>query len=254
MTDLRIEDIGVLRDFIVLSDIHLRDPKEPKMQRLLNLLPGVSTEAVIFLGDIFDFIAFHKDFFILHYLSFFKACQALQERGIKVYFVEGNHDFGLEHFFKDSLKTFFVGGGDCELRLRHPLLGTFALRHGDDVICPKSYIPFRRVIKSKAFQTCSTFLMPGFLMHKLFNFYASLSRQNEHYRPLSQDFLLTCLTNYLNHDKKDQEKPTHLVLGHIHKEVDLQLDHTRVLIGPDWDSKPNFLHVQKDGKITRIFL
>ena len=108
--DLRKISIKPVKSFAVFSDIHLRDNKDKNYQLLLNKLNELQdVDSVFFIGDIFDFIYSGNSFFYQHWIAFFEACKNLKKnRNINVYFIEGNHDFGFEHFLLDNVKDCFT--------------------------------------------------------------------------------------------------------------------------------------------------
>lgn len=237
--------------FRVISDVHLRDPADHTTQQFIALLKNSAhLDAIFLLGDIFDFFATSK-FFYKMWENVFDAFCDLKKNGVAVYFIEGNHDFGFEHSHDPYLKQCFTECGDMTVELNHSTLGKIILRHGDDIVCPKSYLPFRKIVKSYVFQKLALWLIPGFFMQFLFSRYAKISRSQEKYRPMSVSFLKACLGKYFS---GLSTVPSVLIIGHIHFYIDQKFDQTQILCGPDWFSAASYLDVFDNGSFQRTFL
>jgi UDP-2,3-diacylglucosamine pyrophosphatase LpxH len=243
--------LGQISSFAVLSDIHLREPHEPNSLLLQQVMPSLArVELVVFLGDIFDFIFATSPFFQKRWQKFLHLCEHLQAQGTHIAFVEGNHDFGFEHNAPQNLKRAFKWHGDCSLTLTHPVLGTIMLRHGDDIVCPDNYLPFRQTVKSQPFQQAAN-LVPGVAMHHIFSQWAKISRRQGSYRKLSPQFFSSCVSQRMVHFA---QKPDVLILGHVHENIDAQITNTRCLAGPSWLQSPNILFCNPKGLIVREFI
>lgn len=237
--------------FAVISDVHLRSPHDETTSLFIKTINSLQDiDALILLGDIFDFFSV-TPFFLKMWADVLSTFENLKKRGIAVYFVEGNHDYGFEHTKDPTLINYFTKCGDMIIELEHTALGHIILRHGDDIVCPKSYLPFRRLVKSDLFQKIAVFFFRGFLLDFIFSRYAKHSRKKDKYRTMSADFLRSCLETYL---QLCDPIPQVLVIGHIHCFVDQILNQTKILSGPDWFFAPNYLLVSKDGSLQRIFI
>ena len=89
-----------------VSDVHLglqvADPedRERRFAGFLRSLPE-NTEAVYLLGDIWDFWYEYKDVVPKGYVRVLSALQELMDRGVKVYFFQGNHDVWTYSYFEE---------------------------------------------------------------------------------------------------------------------------------------------------------
>jgi UDP-2,3-diacylglucosamine hydrolase len=269
---MRLEQLPKLSSFHVVSDIHMRAPSDLRTQIFLKYLeelcaglrwkqsvgqnsPTSGPEALFLLGDIFDFIYFPSKFHRLHWKSVFDKFTECKNLGLKIYFIEGNHDFGFEHGDRQLLKTHFTEAGDFAVHFHHPKMGQVELMHGDNVVCPASYHQFRGIVKSKIFQKM-TALIPGALTYFIFSKYAALSRTKDKYRSLDKHFFKTCVVNHLNETAKtpQAQTPDLLILGHVHVWVDGGIEETCVCVGPDWFTAPSVLKVNNDGECERQWL
>lgn len=242
------KSLGKINSFVVYSDVHLREPDDNMTELFINSLSNIKdVDAVFFLGDIFDFIFNVKTYYKKRWSAVFSAFAKLHREGVKVVFVEGNHDFGFHHFTREE---FYSYAGDAVLSVDHPVLGEVILRHGDDVVCPPSYLWFRAIVKSRALQIFAR-IFPGFILQFIFSKHARLSRAADKYKRISREFLYSCISKYLD---QVQAKPQVLILGHVHVHVDEVIQNSRVIIGPDWFNGPSYLLVEENGSLKRIFL
>lgn len=114
-----------------VSDVHLglqvhdSEERERRFAGFLRSLPE-DTEALYMLGDIWDFWYEYRDVVPKGYLRVLSALQELMDRGVKVYFFEGNHDVWTYSYFEEL--------GMVKLTQPHLVeIGgkTFCLGHGD---------------------------------------------------------------------------------------------------------------------------
>ncbi len=249
----RILDIGNVNSLAIISDVHLDQRGEKLEQSFLNALESIkNVEVLVLLGDIFDFVFAKKLFYAEHWSQVLLKLKELRATGVKIYFVEGNHDFGFEHCILNEFKSVFEAAGDFILIARHKHLGRVEMRHGDDIVCQPSYLKFRSVVKSALFQGVFS-IVPGFLLHQIFSKYAKVSRKKDVYRKLDSEFLKSSLLNYFNLLQNSQmPKADTLVFGHIHVFCDNVIESTRFLSGPDWLSCPSILQIMADGAVLRL--
>ena len=144
-----------------VSDVHLgldvNDPadRERRFAGFLNSLPD-DTEALYLLGDIWDFWYEYRDVAPKGYVRVFAALQALMDRGVKVYFFQGNHDVWSYSYFEE------LG----MIRLCQPALveiggKRFCLGHGDGLgPVPFGYRFIRGVFHNRILQILFSMLHP----------------------------------------------------------------------------------------------
>lgn len=225
--------------FAVISDVHLADPQDKTTQLFIAVIDKfVAGDTVFLLGDIFDFIAVSGSFFLRMWENVFSAFCRAKERGVALHFLEGNHDFGFEHFRSPFLDACFTTYGDHILEFENPTLGKVQLRHGDDVVCPPAYLRFRGVVKSRLFQMLTVGLCPGAVMQVLFSRYARFSRTQDAYRPLNEAALLAHLSRF----EQLYPQVNALILGHLHVEkAGVVSANLRFWVGPSWAQRPTIL-------------
>jgi UDP-2,3-diacylglucosamine hydrolase len=113
---------------LVVSDLHIWGPEDPLYHSLLGLVreqakPG---DTLVLAGDVFDLFVGDKKVFLERYSGFFEALTQATAQGVKIHYIEGNHDFlmkrtlaraGVQVYPHDVSielggKRFFVGHGD----------------------------------------------------------------------------------------------------------------------------------------------
>ena len=118
----------------LLSDLHLKSDQEPSSKFFIQFLNQVSSMAspkdtLILLGDIFDLWVGGHSVFYFKYKNVVDAIQALKSKGVRIIFIEGNHDLHIEPFWKDKL------GAEVYVEAYYLELDglTLRLEHGDEI-------------------------------------------------------------------------------------------------------------------------
>ena len=146
----------------VFSDLHLTHPQSFLYTSFLKALeePQSETDTVVFAGDIFDRLVGDSNYFRSKYSAFIETLKKLNEKKVKLFYIEGNHDFHLKNFFK---------GVDLKFEEEAVLLSAETLSgkkmiyigHGDLVNEADSrYLRLRRFFRSRPIQFLSECL-PG---------------------------------------------------------------------------------------------
>jgi UDP-2,3-diacylglucosamine hydrolase len=81
--------------FLFTSDLHLQDGNTPQSERFIRFLNEVpqSGDVLVLGGDIFDLFVGNKSIFQTRFSKVLEAIQSLIIKGVRVYYLEGNHDF-----------------------------------------------------------------------------------------------------------------------------------------------------------------
>ena len=84
-----------------VSDTHISGPEDPLFRSLLALLRDRARggDTVVLAGDLFDLFVGNKKVFLERYRDFFVELRAAGLRGVRVHYIEGNHDFHLRRVF-----------------------------------------------------------------------------------------------------------------------------------------------------------
>lgn len=133
-----------------LGDAHLGvDPpfavphREKLLVDLLKSWKGAASHVVI-LGDLFEFWYEYRYYVSKEHFPLFCALAELEESGVQVHLLRGNHDFAYDRFFPDNL------GIQVSSNLKLDIQGQrIYFTHGDGVARSDwSYRFFRRILNS----------------------------------------------------------------------------------------------------------
>ena len=91
---------------IFLADAHLLHPQQDNYQRLLGFLGAQRGQlrTLYILGDLFEFWVGYRHLIFAPYVPLLNALGDLQQAGTEIVYVEGNHDFHLGPYFRDTLR------------------------------------------------------------------------------------------------------------------------------------------------------
>lgn len=114
---------------VFVSDVHLKGVDDPRTRPFAEFLRGWKgkTESLFIVGDLFDFYYGFKSVVYWQHLPAFAAIDELVRDGMRVAFVEGNHEFRVAEAFRGAfgIET-FESEGEVVVRGKRILLC-----HGD---------------------------------------------------------------------------------------------------------------------------
>lgn len=95
---------------LFLADAHLIDPDDDNYRRLLELLRHAEGQVrtLYLLGDIFEFWVGYDHVVFTPYVPILEALRRLHQSGTRIVWVEGNHDFLLGPFIRDTLQATII--------------------------------------------------------------------------------------------------------------------------------------------------
>ena len=144
-----------------VSDVHLglqvADPaaREARFVGFLRSLPE-ETAALYLLGDIWDFWYEYRDVVPKGYVRVLAAIQDLIDRGVDVYFLQGNHDVWTYSYFEELGMKKLVQPALVEIDGR-----IFCIGHGDGLgPVPMGYRFLRGVFHNRVLQFLFSMLHP----------------------------------------------------------------------------------------------
>lgn len=94
-------------DIAVISDVHL-GTYGCRSNELCSYLTTIEPDTLILNGDIIDIWQFNKKFWPVGHMQVIKQITTMLSRGVKVYYVTGNHDEMLRRFENFSLGNFHI--------------------------------------------------------------------------------------------------------------------------------------------------
>jgi UDP-2,3-diacylglucosamine hydrolase len=133
----------------IFSDLHLTGLDTPLGQAFLRALeePSDFGDAVVLAGDIFELLVGESPRLSARFRPFFEAIGRLAARGVRISFIEGNHDFHIRGLFPGAV---VFPGDEDDLRLES-ISGEKSLlvAHGD-LADPgdQGYLRMRAVFRS----------------------------------------------------------------------------------------------------------
>jgi len=223
---------------LIVSDLHIKNPQDARCQRFLSFLCTVDSAEVshlILLGDIFDFCFGMKTFYRKKFSEVGAALTCLAEKGVKVLYLEGNHEFALKYLGWQGVT--FINSESYLLQADSQT--KILLAHGDHLIAKKLYKIFKFITKSFPFYLLASFV-PGSVIDKICLCLSKRSKDSR-YKKEQQDFLPVLLqeANFWL-DGKDTH---HGVFGHFHKQIlekRKKKSEGHIVCLNSW-SKPNYL-------------
>ena len=231
-----------------VSDVHLglqvHDPeeRERRFAGFLRSLPE-DTEALYMLGDIWDFWYEYRDVVPKGYLRVLSALQELMDRGVKVYFFEGNHDVWTYSYFEEL--------GMVKLTQPHLVeIGgkTFCLGHGDGLgPVPAGYRFLSGLFHSRITQFLFSLLHP-WLAFRFGNGWSKnnrLAHDQEYVFRGEEEPLYKFAEDFSAAGKVD-----HFIFGHYHADVHMTLPSGAQLhILKDWMHSSPYLCFDGDDVV-----
>lgn len=232
-----------------VSDVHLglqvADPtdRERRFVDFLNGLPS-DTEAVYLLGDIWDFWYEYRDVVPKGYVRVFAALTSLMDRGVKVYFFQGNHDIWTYSYFEElGMK-----------RLEQPCVveiegKKFCLGHGDGLgPVPFGYRLLRGIFHNRLLQILFSMLHPwiAFSFGNGWSRHNRLAHEKEYVFKGVEEPLYKFAEEFSSVEAID-----YFIFGHYHSSVDMVMpSRSRFLVLKDWmTSSP---HICYDGESIEV--
>ena len=233
------------------ADVHLgmsEDPQGLRQQSFVDFLNSLPAEAeeLHLLGDIFDFWIDYKDVAPRGYVRVLAALAALVERGVKVFFYPGNHDWWVTDYFEKELGVKIVRGcwSVMELDGRRICVG-----HGD----MPGAADFRSRFFFRLFR--NRFLIGGLkMLHPRFVFWlarkwtaSSRAKHSKDVKRFGNDIVKTGLFRFADDFGRRRAAASQpaidlYIFGHIHTpaRVSVPSGGELVVLG-DWSQGPQYL-------------
>lgn len=195
-----------------ISDIHFGfDRKTNEIYReklLIQFLNYISVngERLFIVGDLFDFWFEYQSVIPRQYFHILSALKNITEKGIKVYYITGNHDFWMENFFKKELKI-QIYDGICRFNLENK---KFYITHGDGIAKKdKGYRLLKRLLRMPILILLYRLLHPD-MGFTIANYFSRLSRNYRHIKNRDQEYIEYARQHF-------KEGYDYVVMGHTHR-------------------------------------
>lgn len=183
------------------------------------------------LGDIFDLmIGPHLEF----YHDFKPAFELIREglrKGIKIYYLEGNHDFHLEGFFRligfTKFPNFTYSKGATSIQFGHKIL---YISHGDDLgNSSLGYNIYSRFILRGRFVSLLAKIAPYRLVTGIGHFWSNHSRMNKKQKHLNDDVIRQKFRD-ATQQFWTKKKFDVLIIGHSHLQDSFALSQGAIVL------------------------
>lgn len=149
--------------YLFISDIHLglqsKETENKKERLLVEFLnsTAINCKELFIVGDLFDFWFEYKRVYPKGFFRTLTALQDLTEKGIKVHYFIGNHDFMHRNFFVDE-----IGASLYENPIEVTSNGKkFFIGHGDGLVKNDyGYLVLKKVMRNKGIQKLFSLIHP----------------------------------------------------------------------------------------------
>jgi len=233
-------------EILFISDVHFSYPfkeedkiKENNLICLLNSYQN-KIKSLFLVGDIFDFWFEYKYFILKGPIRFLGKLAELSDRGIKIFYLGGNHDLWIfDYLTKEVGLIFFSDFFTFEEKNKK-----FYVSHGDFITPNFSFKIVRKIFKSKIAQKTFAFFHPfiGFKLAKAWSSYGKSKEKNYLEKKLKND--LNYILNYAEHNLFSIYD--YVILGHRHYPYEKTLlNNKKLIIIGDWIK--NFTYAHFDG-------
>jgi UDP-2,3-diacylglucosamine hydrolase len=180
-----------MKTVFFVSDAHLglgnpfeESRKEETLIRFLNHAAR-SADTLFILGDLFDFWFEYKAVVPRRFIRVLWALERLHERGVRVLYLTGNHDFWLESFFPLELGI-EVHTEPLEMKLNGK---RFWIAHGDGIMKKdRGYRLLKRIMRHPLSERLYRLLHPD-LAFGLAGFFSKLSRNHPAFPDDDKDYV-----------------------------------------------------------------
>jgi UDP-2,3-diacylglucosamine hydrolase len=236
-----------------VSDIHLKTAEERNGKILLRFLRSLKDKDpkqvhLFLLGDIFDLWVGPHQYFADKFKDLMNALGELSKSGMRITFIEGNHDVHVEGYFQKKL------GIEVFVEAQYYNIDGLTIRveHGDLInMQDHKYLKYRGVIRNPKIKPLGN-IIPGFVWDYLGNRASKKSRERSgHYRASNEDQLTTMIRAHT--EVAFAEKPFDVIVsGHMHVFEDsvsnIQGREVRTVNLGSWFEPEVKVFLLKDGK------
>ena len=200
-----------------VSDIHLKTAEERNGKILLRFLRSLKDKDpkqvhLFLLGDIFDLWVGPHQYFADKFKDLMNTLGELSKSGMRITFIEGNHDVHVDGYFKKKL------GIEVFVEAQYYDIDGLAVRveHGDLInMQDHAYLKYRGVIRNPKIKPLG-YIIPGFIWDYLGNRASKKSRERSgHYRASNEEQLGTMIRAHT--ETVYAKKPFDVIIsGHMH--------------------------------------
>lgn len=209
---------------LFVSDIHIREAGDERGRLFLRWLQVLAEDPpshLFLVGDIFDLWISAHDLFVGHYREIIDTLTALKERGVRIFYFEGNHDLDLEPFWRRRM-GFDVFDRAAEFDLWNR---SIRVEHGDQIDPDdRGYLFLRWLLRTPAMRWLGRHL-PGFAVRWIGSKASRTSRKyTSSVKSITDSATRAKLERYAENTHRRSPFDI-LISGHVHVLVDETIEH-----------------------------
>lgn len=221
--------------YFFISDLHFGffeyEKEKPLIQKFERLIDSIADSGgeLFILGDLFDYWFEYKTVIQKNSYRIITKLEYLVEKGVKISYLIGNHDFAHLGFFSDH---FGIKMYDEEI-VRDLHQKRFFMAHGDGLVTNDSgYKALRSIVRNKSLQKIYSTIHPTFGI-KLAKYFSKKSRyytDNKNYGTIDGLFEFA--------HQKINSGFDFVILGHAHRRIFEKIDNGYYVNLGTWLNQP----------------
>lgn len=218
-----------------ISDLHLGLGSEKndrvKEDLLIKIFNTFSDNSILFIvGDLFDYWFEYRQAIQKGFYKTFYGLNKLIERGVKVYYIIGNHDFMHRNYFSDVIGVELI-----EQSITINLDGKiFFLAHGDGLVKNDlGYKILKKVLRNKFFQNLYSLIHPDIGI----SLASSTSKKSRNYTSKKDYGTLDSLEETAK-EYIDKFGYDYVIFGHSHKRKIIEYKNSFYVNLGSWIEQP----------------
>lgn len=204
------------KSYWFISDVHLglqhKEAEKKKERLLVSFLEKAQTgcSELYILGDLFDYWFEYKRVYQKGFFRTLTALQDLTEKGVKLKYFIGNHDFSHKNFFRDEIGAELLEDS-VVIQLENK---KFFLGHGDGMVeNDTGYNILKKILRNKTLQKAYSLIHPDLGIWLA----SSASRSSRDYTTKKDYGELDGL--YKTACKLIDNGMDYVILGHLHQRI-----------------------------------
>ncbi len=223
------------RNYFV-SDIHLGIDNKKREERFLSFLSTMKEgDSLFIIGDLFDYFLEYHSVIPKNCLKVLIKLTQLEERGVKIYFLSGNHDYGISKLLKREF-NFIIGEKYFDKIIENKRV---YISHGDFI--DNSFLTrmSKFMTKNPINQFLYSFIHPDIGL-PFSHFFISFVRKKGENSNLKDAFYKFAEEKIL------KENYDIVILGHLHIPVLIKIGKGYYLNTGDWINNYTYGIIEKD--------
>lgn len=226
-----------MRRSYFVSDIHLGINSKEREERFLRFLSLLAPKDSLFIiGDLFEYWLEYRLVIPKNGLKILMKLDELKNKGIKIYLLFGNHDYGLKNFLSKEF-SFIIGEKYLDLKIEGKKL---YITHGDFI--DNSFLTkiSQLMTKINLYQFLYSLIHPDIGLSFAY-FFINFTRICGKSLGLKKAFYKFAENKIIN------ENYDVVILGHIHTPVLIKIDKGYYLNTGDWLMNYTYGLIEKDA-------